>query len=111
MTILQYHYEGHKCQDSVSKWFLTGRVDGQTYLSMKDGGPQQRAATKDAHFTVLGFTAANGKPLMCAIIFAAKSLKEEWRLGFDPFMEWIGEEDDYEDRNNEQQPKMRTSPC
>ena len=71
-----------------------GRVGGQTYLCMKEGRPQQRAATKDAHFTVLGFTAANGKPLMCAIIFAAKSLKEEWRLGFDPFVEWIGEEDD-----------------
>jgi hypothetical protein len=71
-----------------------GRVGGQTYLCMKEGRPQQRAATKDAHFTVLGFTAANGKPLMCAIIFAAKSLKEEWRLGFNPFVEWIGEEDD-----------------
>jgi hypothetical protein len=71
-----------------------GRVGGQTYLCMKDGRPQQRAATKDAHFTVLGFTTADGKSLMCAIIFAAKSLKEEWRLGFDPFMEWIREEDD-----------------
>jgi hypothetical protein len=50
--------------------------------------------TKDAHFTVLGFTAANGKPLMCTIFFAAKTLKDKWRLGFDPFVEWIGEEDD-----------------
>jgi hypothetical protein len=29
---------------------------------------------KDAHFTVLGFTAADdGTPVMCAIIFAAKA--------------------------------------
>jgi hypothetical protein len=49
-----------------------GAVGGQTYLCTRDGHPQQRAATKDCHFTVLGFTAANGEPIMCAIIFAAK---------------------------------------
>ncbi len=56
---------------------------------------QQRAATKDAHFTLLGFTAANGKPIMCAIIFAAKAMKDWWIAGFDPFVEWI-EEDEIE---------------
>jgi len=71
-----------------------GAVGGQTYLCSKTGRPQQRAATKDAHFTVLGFTAASGEPLMCAIIFSGKTMKEEWRLGFDPFAEWIGEEND-----------------
>jgi hypothetical protein len=29
---------------------------------------------------------------MCAIIFSGKTMKEEWRLGLDPFAEWIGEE-------------------
>jgi hypothetical protein len=38
-----------------------GAVGGQTYLCTKDGRPQQRAATKDCHFMVLGFTAANGE--------------------------------------------------
>jgi len=74
-----------------------GAIGGQTYLCSRDGRPQQRAATKDAHFTVLGFTAANGEPLMCAIIFAAKSLKSEWVLGFDPFAEWIGGEENVSD--------------
>jgi len=69
-----------------------GAVGGQTYLCSKDGRPQQRAATKDAHFTVLGFTAATGEPLMCAIIFSGKQMKDEWRLGFDPFVQWIGDE-------------------
>jgi hypothetical protein len=55
-----------------------GQVGGQMYLCSIDGRPQQRAATKDAHFTVLGFTAASGEPVMCAIIFAAKSFQEEW---------------------------------
>ena len=61
--------------------------DNEKYLCPKSGRPQQRAATKDSHFTVLGFTAADGNPLMCAIIFAAKSLREEWVMGFDPFTE------------------------
>jgi hypothetical protein len=73
-----------------------GQVGGQTYLCSKDGQPQQQASTKDAHFTVLGFTAANGDPLLCAIIFAAKTLKGEWITGFDPLAEWIGDEQDIE---------------
>jgi hypothetical protein len=66
--------------------------DNEKYLCPSFGRPQSRAAMKDSHFTVLGFTAADGDPLMCAIIFAAKSLREEWVLGFDPFTEWIGDE-------------------
>jgi hypothetical protein len=63
-------------------------------LCTKHGRPQQQAATKDTHFTALGFTAATGDPVMCAIIFAAKTIEEQWRLGFDAFAEWIGEEND-----------------
>jgi hypothetical protein len=65
-------------------------------LCGKDGRPQNCAATKDAHFTMLGFTLANGQPIMCAIIFAAKGMKDEWNMGFDPFAEWIGEENEIE---------------
>ena len=61
-----------------------GNIGGQKLLCGKEQRPQQRSATKDAHFTVLGFTAANGLPVMCAIIFAAKELEESWVLGFDP---------------------------
>ncbi len=50
-----------------------GNVGGQLYLCTIDGQPQQHAATKDAHLPVLGFTAANGEPVMCAVIFTAKS--------------------------------------
>jgi hypothetical protein len=69
-----------------------GTIGGQTYFCTKDGHLQQRAATKDCHFMVLGFTAANGELIMCAIIFAAKSMKQDWTLAFDPFVEWIGDE-------------------
>jgi len=71
-------------------------VGGETYLCAADGRPQQRTATKDAHFTVLGFTTASGMPLMCAIIFAAAELKPEWASGFDSSAEWIGEENETE---------------
>jgi len=73
-----------------------GNVGGQTYLCTKEVRTQQRAATKDAHFTLLGFTAANGKPIMCALIFAAKAMKDEWITGFDPFVKWLGEEEEIE---------------
>ncbi len=33
---------------------------------------------------------------MCAVIFAAKTFRDEWRTGFDPFAEWVGEENDIE---------------
>ena len=51
---------------------------------------KDRHIAKDAHhLNVLGFTAANGNPIMCAIIFAAKTLEDEWGLGLDPFAEWV----------------------
>jgi hypothetical protein len=54
-----------------------GQVGGQKYLCSAHRRPQNRAATKDAHFTVLGFTATSGEPVMCALIFAAKTYKDE----------------------------------
>ena len=49
-----------------------GNLGGERFLYKALQRPQTRAATKDLHFSVLGFTAATGIPLMCAIIFAAK---------------------------------------
>ena len=61
-------------------------MGGELFLCGKGERPQQRSAHKeDAHFTGLGFTAANGNPIMCATIFAAKTLEDEWVFGLDPF--------------------------
>ncbi len=38
----------------------------------------------------------DGEPLLCAIIFAAKTMKHECVTGFDPLAEWIGDEQDVE---------------
>ena len=40
------------------------------------GQSQILASTKEADFTVLGFTAVNGSPDLCAIIFASKALEK-----------------------------------
>ena len=74
-----------------------GNVGGEKFLCEALQRPHTRAATKDSHFTVLGFTAATGIPLMCAIIFAAKELDANWVLGLDPTAEWIGNDDNLEE--------------
>ena len=69
-------------------------MGGEQFLCSINGRPQLRSASKDSHFTVLGFTAANGQPVMCAIIFAAKEMNDEWTLGLDPYVLLVGGEDD-----------------
>jgi hypothetical protein len=54
---------------------LLANVRSQLYLCSTDGRPQQCTATKNANFTVLGFTAENGEPVMCVVIFTAKSFQ------------------------------------
>lgn len=51
---------------------------------------------KRCPLNTLGFTAPNKEPLMCAIIFAAKELNVQWKVGFDPFVQWTGREDKIE---------------
>jgi hypothetical protein len=60
---------------------------------------------------VLGFTAANGEPLLCAVIFATKSMKREWVKGFDPFAEWIGNEDNFEQNCCDDKPYPFSPTC
>jgi hypothetical protein len=69
-----------------------GNIGGEKFLCLTGGRPQQRANTKDAHFTVLGFTTASGDAVMCCVIFAAKELDPLWVQGLDPFAEWEGGE-------------------
>jgi hypothetical protein len=78
-----------------------GNVGGEKFLCKKGSRPQQRSSTQDAHFTVLGFTAATGEAVLCAIIFAAKELEEQWVLGLDPQALWIGDKDNLEGNTGE----------
>jgi len=76
-----------------------GNVGGEKFLCFAGGRPQQRANMKDAHFTVLGFTAATGEPVMCCIIFACKELEPMMVQGLDPFATWEGDELDIEKKS------------
>jgi hypothetical protein len=57
-----------------------GQVGGKLFLFGTDARPQQRAAIKDSHLTVVGFTSASGQLLMCAIIFSTTKMRDEWSL-------------------------------
>jgi hypothetical protein len=46
-----------------------GHVGGELFIVGKGETAKQSASKADSHFTVLGFTAATGEPIMCAIIF------------------------------------------
>jgi hypothetical protein len=50
----------------------------------KDMRAQVRTSVKDNHNTVLGFTAADGRAIMCSIIIAASRLKVTHVTGFNP---------------------------
>ncbi len=56
-----------------------GQAGGQVYLCTVNWRPQQRSATKDTHFTVLRFTAADGSPVMCTIISLLNHSKKNGR--------------------------------
>jgi hypothetical protein len=56
---------------------------GQKFMVASDTRAQVRDSFKDNHFTVLGFTAADGRAVMCAIIAASK-LKVTDVTGFNP---------------------------
>jgi len=51
--------------------------------------PNEHHSLCDCHFTVLGFTAANGQLILCATILACKVLKVEYIMGVNHFAEVV----------------------
>ncbi len=58
-----------------------GQVGGEWLLKARGQMAEVTVTTLEAHFTVLGFTAITGEPVMCAIIFAVSELTEELQVG------------------------------
>jgi hypothetical protein len=73
-----------------------GAIGGELKICAKGLVPRESATTNNHHFTVLGFTAATGEAIMCAIIVSGKSLKPEVVTGIDVFSEKIGDESDFD---------------
>ena len=64
-----------------------GNIGGEKFLVDPDSQARIRSAFKDYHFTVLGFTDAEGMPVLCAIVLVCKVLKYEYVMGVTPFAE------------------------
>ena len=60
-----------------------GSKGGQKMLVGRGTEARTACSTSDAHWTTLGFTAGNGEPVLCVIIFASETLTVEERLGVD----------------------------
>ena len=60
-----------------------GNIGGQFLLKGKGEKATITLSTADTHFTVLGFTAGTGEPIMCAVIFTGKELTTKQQLGVD----------------------------
>jgi hypothetical protein len=71
-----------------------GHVGGEVMVVGRGEVATQRAASSDNHFTVLGFTAATGDPVMCAIIFEGDEIRPEVATGLDIFAPVVGDERD-----------------
>ena len=54
-----------------------GHTVGTKYFCTRGGVPYQQSASNDKHFTLLGFTALNGKAVLCLVIIAGGQEKYE----------------------------------
>jgi hypothetical protein len=61
-----------------------GNDGGHKFMVAKDMPAQVRNSFKDNHFTVLGFTSADGRPVMSAIIIAPSKLRLTGVTWFNP---------------------------
>jgi len=79
-----------------------GHIGGAKYACEKGTVPQNKVQHTDKHFTLLGFTALTGEPVLCVIIIAGIQEKLNVESGIDPFVtETFGDasDKDYFDRN------------
>ena len=67
-------------------------VGGQKKIVPRGTVPKESAAANTNHFTVLGFTAATGEPVMCTLIMKGKTIKADVITGIDIFADVNGKE-------------------
>ena len=79
-----------------------GHVGGQKFMCEVGAIPQLKASIKDRHFTLLGFTALSGEPVMCLLILAGVEEKMEVEMGIDLIVPTFGsvDDDDYFEKNS-----------
>ena len=60
-----------------------GHIAGKKYVCEIDSIPKEQASHTDKHFTLLGFTALSGEPVLCLIIIAGIKQMYEIETGID----------------------------
>ena len=60
-----------------------GHIGGAKYYCGRGCVPQNQSSSNDKHFTMLGFTALSGQPVMCLVIIAGVQEKWEVETGID----------------------------
>lgn len=70
------------CNTSQKK---DGHYGGRKLVGERGTTPKTIASSTDKHFTVLGFTAASGDPVLCVVIFAGdrNTMPGNWTAGID----------------------------
>jgi len=68
-----------------------GNIAGTKYVVGRKSRALMRAAHNDCHFTTLGFSLADGRPILCVIIVACSEIDAKIRMGLQPWCEVEGE--------------------
>ena len=78
-----------------------GHVGGRKVMCEKHCTPQEQVQHKEKHFTLLGFTALTGEPVLCLIIIAGVREELSVETGIDPTAKIVGNltNDDFFDKN------------
>ena len=79
-----------------------GHVGGALYACEKGTHAQNKVQHTDKHFTLLGFTALNGEPVLYLVVIAGVREQLIIETGIGPLVEEIfgrPEDEDYFDRN------------
>ena len=71
-----------------------GHVGGQKFVCRKGSVPQVKVQHSERHFTLLGFTALNGEPVLCLIIVSGVREHLNIETGIDYTKETIGDATD-----------------
>ena len=78
-----------------------GHVGGQKYICEKGAIPQIKVQHTEKHFTLLGFTALDGQPVLCVIIISGVREHLNVESGIDPTKEVEGDlnDEDFVEQN------------
>jgi len=68
-----------------------GNVGGQKFVVHEAQRALLRSSYADTHFTVLGFTNAQGDPICCVIIIACAEITAKHVMGLQPWADFIGD--------------------